>query len=105
MRRDLSALSAREKTRRGVASFARKVISYSLACSVDFCRFTHRRERDSMTTRRAVVAGLGAAAIVFRFHPATRGWISEAQAAPFDHVPDLDGELVTDPTSVAPFGN
>ena len=56
-----------------------------------------------MTTRRAVVGALGAA-IVFGFDPATRSWIAEAQAAPFDRVPDLDGNLVTDPASVAPYG-
>lgn len=58
-----------------------------------------------MTTRRAVVAGLGAAAIVFGFDPVARSWIAEAQAAPFERVPDLDGELVTDAASVAPYAN
>jgi cytokinin dehydrogenase len=58
-----------------------------------------------MTTRRAVVAGFGAAAIVFGFDPVARSWIAEAQAAPFDRVPDLDGQLLTDPASVAPYGN
>ncbi|HEY3493461.1 MAG TPA: FAD-binding protein [Polyangiaceae bacterium] len=57
-----------------------------------------------MTTRRGVLAGVGAAAIVFGFDPVARCWISEAQAAPFDHVPDLDGEIRTDPSSLAAYG-
>jgi cytokinin dehydrogenase len=58
-----------------------------------------------MVTRRGFLAGLGSAAVVFGFDPVSRRWITEAQAAPFDHVPPLDGELVTDPASLAPYAN
>ena len=57
-----------------------------------------------MVSRRAVLSGLGAAAFVFGFDPVARSWISEAQAATFDHVPPLDGQLTTDPTALAPYG-
>ncbi|HEY0463953.1 MAG TPA: FAD-binding protein, partial [Polyangiaceae bacterium] len=58
-----------------------------------------------MVSRRTVLMGVGAAALVTGFDPVTRSWISEAHAAPLDHVPDLDGELRTDPTSLAPFAD
>jgi cytokinin dehydrogenase len=57
-----------------------------------------------MVSRRAVLSGLGAAAFVLGFDPVTRSWISEAHAATFDHVPPLDGQLLTDPASLAPYG-
>ena len=57
----------------------------------------------SVNTRRRFLAGIGAGALVLGFDPLSRGWISEAQAAPFDHVPELDGVVVTDPASVAPY--
>src|ERR1700730_1600505 len=54
-----------------------------------------------MVTRRHFLGGLGAAVVV-GFNPASRSWISLAEAAsPFDHVPPLDGVLLTDPTSLA----
>jgi FAD/FMN-containing dehydrogenase len=56
-----------------------------------------------MVSRRAVLSGLGAAAFVLGFDPVKRSWISEASAATFDHVPHLDGQLKTDPTSLAPY--
>jgi cytokinin dehydrogenase len=56
-----------------------------------------------MVSRREVLAGLGAVA-VFGFNPVTRTWVSSAQAASaFDHVPALDGVLLTDPASLAPY--
>jgi len=58
-----------------------------------------------MVSRRAVLMGAGAAALVMGFDPVTRSWISEARAATFDHIPDLDGELRTDPSSLAPFSD
>ena len=58
-----------------------------------------------MVSRRAVLMGVGAAALVTGFDPLTRSWISEARAATFDRIPDLDGELRTDPSSLAPFAN
>ncbi len=57
-----------------------------------------------MVSRRALLSSLGAAALVLGFDPATRSWISEARAAStFDHVPSLDGQLLTDPSSLAPY--
>jgi FAD/FMN-containing dehydrogenase len=54
-----------------------------------------------MVTRRHFLGGLGAA-VVLGFNPASRSWISVAEAAsPFDHVPPLDGVLLTDPASLA----
>ena len=58
-----------------------------------------------MVSRRAVLMGVGAAALVTGFDPVTRSWISEARAATFDRIPILDGELRTDPSSLAPFAN
>jgi len=56
-----------------------------------------------MVTRRGFLAGLGSAALVFGFDPTTRRWISMAPAAPFDHLPPLDGSIVTDVTSLAHY--
>jgi FAD/FMN-containing dehydrogenase len=56
-----------------------------------------------MVTRRGFLAGVGSAALVFGFDPATRSWVSEAQAAPFHHLPDLDGTIETDPAVLAPY--
>mgnify|MGYP000364082030 CR=1 FL=1 len=56
-----------------------------------------------MVSRRQFVAGLGASAIVLGFDPLSRSWLTEASAATFDHVPSLDGMLVTDPTSLAGY--
>jgi len=56
-----------------------------------------------MVSRRAVLSGLGAASFVLGFDPATRSWISEARAATFDHIPRLDGQLLTDPTSLGDY--
>src|ERR1700753_2718993 len=59
-----------------------------------------------MVSRRAVLSGLGAATFVLGFDPATRSWISEARAASaFDHVPALDGQLLTDPTSLSGYAD
>ncbi|MES1173218.1 MAG: FAD-binding protein [Myxococcales bacterium] len=56
-----------------------------------------------MVSRRQVLAGLGAVA-VFGFDPVTRTWGASAQAAGLlDRLPQLDGTLVTDPTSLAPY--
>jgi cytokinin dehydrogenase len=55
-----------------------------------------------MVTRRHFLAGLAAVTVV-GFNPSSRTWVSvaEASSSPFDHVPLLDGVLVTDPTSLA----
>jgi len=56
------------------------------------------------TTRRHFVAALGVGALVFGFDPARRTWVSLAQASGrFDRVPRLDGTLMTDPSSLAPY--
>jgi len=56
-----------------------------------------------MVSRRQVLAGVGAI-VVSGFNPAARTWVSSAQAAgPLDHLPPLDGTLVTDPSSLAPY--
>jgi len=56
-----------------------------------------------MVSRRGLLAGLGSAALVFGFDPVSRRWIAVAEAAPFDHIPSLDGSIVTDPASLAPY--
>jgi cytokinin dehydrogenase len=56
-----------------------------------------------MVSRRQVLAGIGAVA-VFGFNPVSRTWLSSAEAASvFDHIPSLDGVLLTDPASLAPY--
>lgn len=56
-----------------------------------------------MVSRRQVLAGLGAVA-VYGFNPVARTWVSVAHAGTvFDHVPPLDGILLTDPSSLAPY--
>ena len=57
-----------------------------------------------MLSRRQMLAGLGAA-VVFGFDPVKRTWISEAQASPFDHLPELDGMVATDPASLAQYAS
>lgn len=56
-----------------------------------------------MITRRGLLVGVGSAALVFGFDPVTRSWVSEAQAAPLDHLPPLDGTVETDPAVLAPY--
>jgi cytokinin dehydrogenase len=56
-----------------------------------------------MVSRRQVIAGLGSIA-VFGFDPVARTWGSTARAAStLDHLPPLDGTIVTDPSSLAPY--
>lgn len=56
-----------------------------------------------MPTRRQVLAGLSAVAVV-GFDPLARLWVSTAKAAsPFDRIPPLDGVLLTDATSLSPY--
>lgn len=58
-----------------------------------------------MPTRRQVLAGLGALSVI-GFDPSERRWVSAARAAgPFDRVPPLDGVLLTDAASLAPYAN
>src|SRR5882724_10402978 len=56
-----------------------------------------------MVSRRQVLAGLSAVA-VSGFNPVARTWVGVANAAgALDHIPPLDGTLLTDPTSLAPY--
>ena len=58
-----------------------------------------------MVSRRQVLASLGAVA-VSAFNPVSRTWVSTARAAgALDHVPPLEGTLLTDPASLAPYAN
>lgn len=63
-------------------------------------------QRSEPTRRTAALYGLGiatAAAAVVGFDPGSRAWATErgvrAEGGPFDEVPPLDGELVTDDAS------
>jgi cytokinin dehydrogenase len=58
-----------------------------------------------MVSRRDFVAGLSASVVVLGFDPTARGWVSEASAATFDHVPPLDGMIVVDPAILATYAN
>jgi cytokinin dehydrogenase len=53
-----------------------------------------------MIARRQLLAGLGAAAVL-GFDPRGRTWISSAQASSSRRIPRLDGQLLTDPASLA----
>ena len=56
-----------------------------------------------MISRRQVLAGIGAVA-VSGFNPVARTWVSVAHATgSLDRVPPLDGTLLTDPASLAPY--
>jgi len=56
-----------------------------------------------MVSRRQVLTGLAAVA-VSGFNPIARTWVSIAHAAAqLDHVPPLEGSLLTDPTSLATY--
>ena len=58
-----------------------------------------------MISRRRVLAGLGAATVL-GYNPLLGTWVSVARAAsPLDPVPPLDGMLLTDPASLAPYSN
>jgi cytokinin dehydrogenase len=57
-----------------------------------------------MIGRRQLLAGLGGTTVL-GFNPSTRSWVRAANASsPFDHVPRLDGQLLTDTISLAGFG-
>lgn len=53
------------------------------------------------TSRRTFLKSLIAGALVLGFDPASRTWVTTAQAAAFDNLPALDGVLYTDQTSRA----
>lgn len=56
-----------------------------------------------MLSRRAVLVGLGAGALVTGFDPVTRSWVTEAHAGPSKKIPTLEGVLKTDPASLDPY--
>lgn len=53
-----------------------------------------------MIARRQLLTGMGAAAVL-GFDPRARTWISSAQASSAQHIPRIDGQLLTDPASLA----
>lgn len=53
----------------------------------------------SSVSRRGVLKGLVASSIVLGFDPASRSWLTEAQAANCQGIPGLQGLLTTDPTT------
>lgn len=52
-------------------------------------------------SRRRLVKGLVAGAIVLGFDPTARSWVTEAKAGTFTGLPPLDGVLSTDPGTLA----
>ena len=55
----------------------------------------------STISRRSLLIGLAAGSVVVGFDPVTRSWVTQASAAtPLIDVPPLDGELLTDETSL-----
>ncbi|MDB4941362.1 MAG: putative cytokinin oxidase [Labilithrix sp.] len=50
-------------------------------------------------SRRRLLQGIAAGAVVLGFDPVNRVWVTEARADAFDHVPHLDGTLLTDAAS------
>lgn len=56
----------------------------------------------SKLSRRGMIQGLLAGAVVFGFDPVRRSWVTEASAAPnFNQLPPLDGFVSTDPAALA----
>lgn len=53
-----------------------------------------------MIARRQFIAGLGSVTIL-GFDPLDGVWINDASASSYRKIPDLDGELVTDPASLS----
>lgn len=58
-----------------------------------------------MVTRRNVLAGMGAAALVYGFDPVERAWVADAQARGSAPLPALDGSVITDPTTLATYAD
>jgi cytokinin dehydrogenase len=55
----------------------------------------------STTSRRSFLISLTAGAVVVGFDPLSRSWVTGALAAPgLGEIPPLDGELLTDPTTL-----
>jgi cytokinin dehydrogenase len=58
------------------------------------------------SSRRAFVKGSVTGALVLGFDPSRRSWVTSALAGqPVIAIPDLDGVLLTDPTTLAAFGD
>ena len=65
-------------------------------------------DQEIKASRRTLVKGLlgGAAALVLGFDPVHRSWVTSALADPRAiRIPDLDGVLLTDAASIAPFAD
>ena len=58
-------------------------------------------ETKLLVSRRRMLAGAAAATLVFGFDPVSKTWIGEARAAGFDHLPELDGVVATDATTLS----
>lgn len=58
-----------------------------------------------MVTRRNVLAGMGAAALVYGFDPIERTWVADAHARGSAPLPALDGTVVTDPATLATYAD
>jgi cytokinin dehydrogenase len=61
----------------------------------------------SRRSRREFIAGLaaGAGALVLGFDPVRRSWLTSVEAADAVRIPQLDGQLLTDPATLAAFGD
>lgn len=60
-----------------------------------------QEERGLLVSRRRMLVGAAAATLVFGFDPVSKSWIGEARAAGLDHLPELDGVVATDATTLA----
>jgi cytokinin dehydrogenase len=58
-----------------------------------------------MVTRRKVLAGMGAAALVYGFDPQKRVWVADAHAHGIHDLPSLDGTVVTDPATLQTYAD
>jgi cytokinin dehydrogenase len=61
----------------------------------------------SRRSRREFIAGLaaGAGSLVLGFDPVRRSWLTSVEAADVVRIPQLDGQLLTDPGTLAAFGD
>lgn len=58
-----------------------------------------------MISRRKVLSGMGAAALVYGFDPIDRTWVADANARGARELPPLDGSVVTDPATLATYAD
>ena len=55
-----------------------------------------------MLSRRQILAGVGAT-VVLGFNTTARAWTARDRGADFSRLPELDGVVLTDPGSLAPY--